>query len=92
VTTPQQILLVDYNKSPTNDKNPPGHFRKETTMAKVLKYGEVVPGCKEEIKGDSEHDVLRKAAEHPKTAHHMQSISPDVLSKVKGAIRIKPRT
>ena len=55
-------------------------------MAKVLKCGDVVPGCKEEIKGDSEHDVLRKAAEHAKTAHHMDSIPPEVLSKVKGAI------
>ena len=55
-------------------------------MAKVLKCGDVVSGCKEEIKGDSEHDVLRKAAEHAKTAHHMDSIPPDVLSKVKGAI------
>jgi predicted small metal-binding protein len=36
-------------------------------MAKFLKCGDVVPGCKEEIKGDSEHDVLRKAAEHPIT-------------------------
>jgi predicted small metal-binding protein len=55
-------------------------------MTKVLKCGDVVPGCKEEIKGDSEHDVLRKAAEHAKTAHHMDSIPADVLAKVKGAI------
>jgi predicted small metal-binding protein len=55
-------------------------------MTKVLKCGDVVPRCKEEIKGDSEHDVLRKAAEHAKTAHHMDSIPPDVLSKVKGAV------
>jgi predicted small metal-binding protein len=32
------------------------------------------------------NDVLRKAAEHAKTAHNMDSIPPDVLSKVKGAI------
>jgi predicted small metal-binding protein len=55
-------------------------------MAKVLKCGDVVPGCKAEIKGDSEHDVLRKAADHAKTAHQMDSIPPEVLSKVKGAI------
>jgi predicted small metal-binding protein len=55
-------------------------------MTKVLKCGDVVPGCNAEIKGDSEHDVLRKAAEHAKTAHHMDSLPPDVLSKVKGAI------
>ena len=67
-------------------KASPAISLKETTMGKVLKCGDVVPGCKEEIKGDSEHDVLRKAAEHAKTAHHMESIPPDVLSKVKGAI------
>jgi predicted small metal-binding protein len=56
-------------------------------MTKVLKCGDVVPGCNAEIKGDSEHDVLRKAAEHARTARHMESIPPDALSKVKGAIR-----
>ena len=55
-------------------------------MAKVPKCGDVVPGCKAEIKGHSEHDVLRKAAERAKTAHHMESIPPEVLSKVKSAI------
>ena len=56
-------------------------------MTKVLKCDDVVPGCKAEIKGESEHDVLRKAAEHAKTEHHMDSIPPEVLSKVKSAIR-----
>lgn len=53
---------------------------------KVLKCGDVVPGCKTEIKGDSEHDVLRKAAEHAKSMHNMDSIPPETLSKVKAAI------
>jgi len=56
-------------------------------MAKVLKCSDVNPGCNAEIRGDSEHDVLRKAAEHAKTDHHMDSIPPDVLAKVKNAIR-----
>jgi predicted small metal-binding protein len=55
-------------------------------MSKVLKCSDVNPGCNIEIRGDSEHDVLRKAAEHAKTAHNMESIPPEVLSKVKGAI------
>jgi predicted small metal-binding protein len=86
--------IIDCDRTRAYDENAPGHFLKETTMAKVLKCGDVVPGCKEEIKGDSEHDVLRKAAEHAKTAHHMDSIPPDVLSKVKGAIHDQgePRT
>ncbi len=55
-------------------------------MTKVLKCGDVVRGCKAEMKGESEHDVLRQAAEHARTAHNMDSIPPEVLSKVKGAI------
>jgi predicted small metal-binding protein len=56
-------------------------------MGKILKCSDVVPGCSAEIRGDSDHDVLRKAAEHAKTDHHMDSIPPDVLAKVKNAIR-----
>ncbi len=55
-------------------------------MAKVLKCSDVNPGCNFEIRGDSDQDVLRKTAEHAKTAHQMESIPPDVLSKVKSAI------
>jgi predicted small metal-binding protein len=56
-------------------------------MSKILKCGEVNPGCNFEIRGDSEHDVLRRAADHAKTAHRMENIPPEVLSKVKSAIR-----
>src|SRR5262245_37593718 len=62
-------------------------FCKETSMSKILKCSDINPECNVEIRGDSDHDVLRKAAEHAKTAHHMENIPPDVLSKVKGAIR-----
>ena len=55
-------------------------------MSKVLKCGEVNPGCNFEIRGDSEHDVLRRATDHAKTAHQMENIPPEVLSKVKSAI------
>jgi predicted small metal-binding protein len=56
-------------------------------MTKVLKCGDVNPGCNFEIRGNSDDEVLNKAAEHAKTAHNMQTIPPDVLSKARGAIR-----
>ena len=56
-------------------------------MAKVLNCGDVAPGCNFEMRGESEHDVLRKAADHAKTAHNMESIPPEMLSKIKSAIR-----
>ena len=56
-------------------------------MAKVLKCNDVNPGCSFEAQGDSEADVLKKAAEHAKSAHNMREIPADVLSRVRGAIR-----
>lgn len=61
-------------------------------MSKVLKCADVAPGCDAEIRGESEHDVLRKAAEHAKKEHQMESIPPDMLSKIKNAIRDEGET
>jgi len=55
-------------------------------MTKVLKCGDVVPGCNFEMRGNSEDEVLKKADDHAKTAHNMQNMSPEVLSKVRNAI------
>jgi predicted small metal-binding protein len=55
-------------------------------MTKVLKCGDVVPGCNFEMRGNSEDEILKKADEHAKTAHNMQNMPPDVLSKVRSAI------
>jgi predicted small metal-binding protein len=56
-------------------------------MGKVLKCSDVNPGCNFEIRGNSEDEVLKQAAAHAKTAHNMQNIPPDVLSKARSAIR-----
>lgn len=56
-------------------------------MTKVLKCKDVNPGCSFEARGDSEAEVLTKAAEHAKSVHNMRAIPADVLSKVRGAIR-----
>lgn len=55
-------------------------------MAKVLKCGDLNPGCKFEARGNSEDEVLKNAAEHAKTAHNMPNIPPDVLSEARSAI------
>jgi predicted small metal-binding protein len=40
-------------------------------MRKVLKCSDVKPGCDFEIRGNSEDEVMKKAAEHAKTVHNM---------------------
>ena len=55
-------------------------------MAKVLKCGDVVPGCDKVVRGENEQEVLARAAEHASHDHGLSSIPEDVLAKVKSAI------
>ncbi len=58
-------------------------------MAKILKCGDVVPGCKAVLEGHDDVEVMKKAAEHAKGAHGMATMPPDVVNKVKAAIKLK---
>lgn len=58
-------------------------------MAKVLKCGDLMPGCAFVAEGKDEADLMTKAAEHAKTAHGLTSIPPAVLAQVKAAIKDK---
>ena len=58
-------------------------------MSKVLKCGDLMPGCNVVIEGKDEAEVMAKGAEHAKTAHKMETIPPDVAAKVKAAIKDK---
>lgn len=56
-------------------------------MAKVLRCGELFPGCSIEAKGETEEEVLKHAAEHARRDHGVQQIDAATLAKVKAAIR-----
>jgi predicted small metal-binding protein len=59
----------------------------EANVTTVLKCDDLNPGCTFEARGNTDEDVLKKAAEHAKTAHKMAEIPPDVLDKARSAIR-----
>jgi predicted small metal-binding protein len=40
-----------------------------------------------EIRANAEEEVLRQAAEHAQSVHHMKDLPPDVVAKVRPAIR-----
>jgi predicted small metal-binding protein len=58
-------------------------------MAKVLRCGDLMPGCDAVIEGKDEAEVMAKGAEHAKTAHKMTAIPPEMAAKVKAAIKEK---
>jgi len=58
-------------------------------MAKVVRCSELMPGCKcnAVMEGKDAAEVLVKAEEHARTAHGMMTIPPDVVAKVRAAIK-----
>ena len=58
-------------------------------MAKVLRCGDLMPGCQAVIEGKDVAEVMTRGAEHAKTAHGVTTIPPDLAKKVQAAIKDK---
>lgn len=58
-------------------------------MAKVLKCGELMPGCDTVIEGKDTDEVLAKAEAHARKEHNMTIILPSTISQMERAIRDK---
>jgi predicted small metal-binding protein len=56
-------------------------------MTKQIQCGDVVPGCSFKAEAASEQELLQKVAAHAKQAHGIDEVTPEVLAKVKSAIR-----
>ncbi len=56
-------------------------------MSKILKCGDVVPGCKFVIHGEGEDEVMMKAADHARTTHGVDHLSEPLKTQIRAAIR-----
>ena len=54
---------------------------------KVLKCRDVGVNCDEVIRGDSEAEILQKAAEHARDCHQGVTLTPELQTKLKSAIK-----
>jgi predicted small metal-binding protein len=59
-------------------------------MAKVLRCGDLMPGCDTVIEGKDVDEVFAKAEEHARRAHNMLIIPPSVMREIDAAIKDKP--
>jgi predicted small metal-binding protein len=57
-------------------------------MGKIVECGKVDPtsGCKHVVRGKTEEEVLKNAMEHAKK-HGIREATPELMAKVKAAIR-----
>jgi predicted small metal-binding protein len=58
-------------------------------MAKVLRCGDLMPGCRFVAEGKDVAEVMAKGAEHAKKDHGMAAIPADMVAKVQAAIKDK---
>jgi predicted small metal-binding protein len=58
-------------------------------MAKVLRCGDLMPGCNTVLEGKDVSEVMAKGAEHAKKDHGINQIPPDMVAKVQAAIKDK---
>lgn len=55
-------------------------------MAYEFECTNVIPGCEGSVRGETEEEILEKAAAHAAGAHGMEDLSEDVVEKVKASI------
>jgi len=56
-------------------------------MAKSIRCRDIGVDCDFEARGETVDEILRECAEHARSAHGMSEIPPDLVAKVRGAIR-----
>jgi predicted small metal-binding protein len=59
-------------------------------MAKQFGCAAVVPGCSFTVTAENEADLFQQVAKHASSAHGIKEISPDIMAKVKAAVKDVP--
>ena len=57
--------------------------------SKILKCGDIMPGCETVIEGKDNDEVFAKAEAHARKEHNLTFITPHVMSEIEGAIHDK---
>lgn len=57
-------------------------------MTRLLKCGDLMPGCDFEARAESDEELLEMAAKHAKEVHRVE-VTPELAEKVKEAIRLE---
>ena len=59
-------------------------------MAKVIHCRDVGFDCDGVIRAETEEEALKMVAEHAKTAHGLEEVTPAVVEQVKAVMRDEP--
>ena len=56
-------------------------------MTKELRCNDIMPGCEFVARGETEQEIMAKAAEHAKEKHGLNEIDEETAKKVRSQIR-----
>jgi predicted small metal-binding protein len=56
-------------------------------MAKVVRCRDVGFNCEGVVRAETEEEVLKQVAAHAKTFHNLETVSPEVVAKVRQVMR-----
>ena len=59
-------------------------------MTKVVSCRDVGVDCDFKARGSSEEEIIQKCAEHARSAHGMNELSPELQQKVRSGMRDEP--
>lgn len=59
-------------------------------MAKVVHCRDVGYDCDGVVRAETEEEALQQVAEHARSAHGLETVSPEVVQKVRSVMREEP--
>lgn len=55
-------------------------------MPKILRCGDIFPGCPSVIRGDTSDEIIINLAQHAHIMHDLREFTPEMLHQVRAAI------
>ena len=56
-------------------------------MTRVLRCGDIVGGCTEVIRGETDDEVMEKGSVHAAEAHGFRDAPPEIIQQVRSLIK-----
>ncbi|MFZ0212905.1 MAG: DUF1059 domain-containing protein [Candidatus Acidiferrales bacterium] len=55
-------------------------------MPKTLRCTDVIPGCDFVARGETDEEVIARAAEHVRAKHHLRAITPEIFKQIRASV------
>lgn len=82
-----------FRRLPVESRSRTTHLTRELEpMAKHFGCGDVIEGCQVTFTAENEQEIVEQVAKHAAAAHGLTEVTPEILARVKAAIRDAPRT